>query len=81
MRDYIPTTKEVKETYISALITEGDYWDALPEDEAQDRWDRWLADYTAAVLYEVSLAYEDMLPHEFPGWLKQRLKEWGPDYD
>jgi len=61
MSEYTPTTEQVESDWISAQITESDYWDALTEEEAQARWDRWLAAHDARVRVDTLEAFERII--------------------
>jgi len=45
-----PTIVQIREDWISAMITPSDYWDAISEEEAEARFARALAAHDAQVL-------------------------------
>lgn len=51
---FTPTDEQVKAEWIASLSTPDpdNYWDAISEEEAQARWDRWVAEHDARVQAE-----------------------------
>ena len=69
-----PTIVQIREDWISAMITPSDYWDAISEEEAEARFARALAAHDAQVLREAAEALPGRTPvrHRVNGWLRER---------
>ncbi len=51
---YTPSMKQIEEDWISLMITSDGYSDALPEEMAQEQWNRALAAHDAQVLRDAA---------------------------
>lgn len=49
---YTPSMKQLREEWISLMITDDGYSDAIPEEMAEEQWDRALAAHDAEVAAE-----------------------------
>lgn len=71
MSEYTPGDQEVREDWISLVITSDGYYDGISEEEAIARWDRFIAEHDRQVAERAWEACVDHLEATLGGEMKR----------
>lgn len=71
--EYVPSVKQVRDEWISAMTTDDpdNYWDAITDEEAKGRFDRFLA----RVRRDAAREALDGLAEQFNNWAEATAEE------